>query len=63
MTEIFKVKTEIASELMKGVFKFTDVAYNLRNQFKCNRRITCTERYVIDTSSSIGRKLWEKVST
>ena len=36
MTEIFKVKTRIAPELMKGVFEFTDVSYNLRNQSKCN---------------------------
>ena len=32
MTEIFKIKTGIATELMKGVFEFTDVPYNLRNQ-------------------------------
>ena len=31
MTDIFKVKTGIAPELMKGVFGFTDVPYNLRN--------------------------------
>ena len=37
MTEIFKVETGIAPELMKGVFEFTDVPYNLRNQSKCNR--------------------------
>ena len=30
MTEIFKVKTGIAPELMKRVFKFADVPYNLR---------------------------------
>ena len=29
MTDIFKVKTGIALELMKGVFKFTDVPYTL----------------------------------
>ena len=32
MTEIFTVKTGIATELMKVVFEFTDVPYNLRNQ-------------------------------
>ena len=42
MTEIFKVKTGIAPELMKGVFEFTDVPYNLRNQSKCNCSIPCT---------------------
>ena len=34
MTEIFKVKTGIAPELMKGVFESADVPYNLRNQSK-----------------------------
>ena len=63
MTEIFKVKTGIAPELMKGVFEFTDVPYNLRNQSKCNRSIPCTERYGIETASSIGPKLWDKAST
>ena len=53
VTKIFKIKTGIASELMKGVFEFTDVPYNLRNQSKCNRSIPCTERYGIDTTSSI----------
>ena len=50
MTEMFKVKTGIALELMKGIFKFTDVPYNLRNQSKCNRSISCTERYAIKTA-------------
>ena len=42
ITEIFKVKTGIAPELMKGVFEFSDVLYNLRNQSKCSRSIPCT---------------------
>ena len=63
MTEIFKVKTGIAPELMKGVFEFVDVPYNLWNQSKCSRSIPCTEEYDIETASSIGLKLWEKVPT
>ena len=63
MTEIFKVKTRKAPELMKGVFEFADVPYNLRNQSKCNRSIPCTEKYGIKTASSIGRKLWDKAPT
>ena len=63
MTEIFKVKTRITPELMKGVFEFTDVLYNLRSQSKWNLRIRCTERYGIETASSVGRKKWDKVST
>ena len=57
MTEILKVTTGIAPELMKSVFKFTDVPYNLRNQYKFNRSIPCTERYGIETASSLGPKL------
>ena len=63
MAEIYKVKFGIAPELMKGVFGFSDVPYNLRNQSKCNCSIPCTERYGIETASSIGPKLWDKVPT
>ena len=63
MTEIFKAKTGIAPELMKGVFELADVPDNLRNQSKCSRSIPCTEKYDIETTSSIGPKLWEKVPT
>ena len=63
MTEIFKVKTGIAPELMEGVFEFTDVPYNLKNQSKCNRSILRTERYGIETASSIDPKLCDKVPT
>ena len=44
MTQIFDVKTGIAPELMKGVFEFADVPYNLGNQSKCSRSIPYTER-------------------
>ena len=63
MTEIFKVKTGIVPELMKGVFEFVDVPYNLRNQSKCSRSIPCTKRYATETASSIGPDLWDKVPT
>ena len=39
MTEIFKDKIGIAPELMKSVFDFADVTYNLRSQSKCSRSI------------------------
>ena len=44
ITEIFNVKTGIAPELMKGVFEFADVPYNLGNHSKCSRSIPYTER-------------------
>ena len=63
MTEIFKIETGIAPELMKDTFEFADVPYNLRNQSKCRRNIPCTGRYGIETASSIGPKLFDKVPT
>ena len=51
MTEIFKVKTRKAPELMKDDFELADVLYNLRNQSKCSRSIPYTERYGIETTS------------
>ena len=63
ITEIFQVKTGIASKLIKGVLEFVDKPYSLRNQFKCNRSIPCTERYGIEMAYSIGPNLWDKVST
>ena len=46
---------------MKGVFEIADLPYNLRNQSNCNSSIPCTVRYGIETASSIGSKLWDKV--
>ena len=63
MIKIFDVKTGIAQEMMKGVFEFVDVSYNLTNQSKCSRIISCTERYGIEATSSIGPKLWDQVHT
>ena len=63
MTEIFKVKTGIVSELMKDVFEFDVVPYNVRNHSKYRHNIPCPERYAIETASSIGPKLWDKVPT
>ena len=57
MTEIFRAKTRIAPELMKRVFVFIDKPYNLRNLSKCNCIISCTERYDIERTSSMGPKL------
>ena len=45
---------------MKGVFEFTDVPYNLRNQSKCNRSMPCTKWYGIETASSINPNVLEE---
>ena len=42
---------------------FLNLIFNLRNQSKCNRSISCTERYSTETGSSISRTLWGKVPT
>ena len=67
MIDIFKVKTGIAPELMKGVFEFADVPYNLRNQSRCSPSIPCTEKYGIETASPIvqdyGTKFQQKLKT
>ena len=61
MTAIFRVKTGIAPELMKGVFEFLDLPYNLRNQSKCSRSIPCTEKYGTETPSSMGQSSYRKL--
>ena len=48
---------------MKGVFEFSDVPYNLKDQSKCSCSIPCTERYLIERASSIGPRLWNKIPT
>ena len=60
MTDNFKVKTGIAPELMKGVFEFADVPYNLRNQYKCNRCVPCTERHIFYKVQNYWTKFLEK---
>ena len=39
---------------MKAVFEIADVPYNLRNQSKCSRSISCSERYGI-AAASLGQ--------
>lgn len=56
MTEINKVKTLIAPELMEDIFEF-----DLRSQFKYNCSIPQTERNGIETTSSTGPKLQDEV--
>ena len=63
MTEIFKLKTKIVPELMKGVFEFVGVPYNLKNQSECYHSLFYTERHGIETAPSIDPKPWDKVPT
>ena len=54
MTEIYKVKTGIAPELMEGVFEFADIS-------KYNRSVQSTESYGNETAPSISPRLCDKV--
>ena len=63
MTGIFKVKIKIAPQLIKDIFQFVDLPYNMRNWSKYTCSIACTERYSIETASFIGPKLWSSDST
>ena len=59
-TEIFKVKNDLYSEIMKEIFIFHEnPTYNLRsgNHLTCrNIRTTC---YGIETISNLGAKIWD----
>ena len=61
VTEIYKVKNNLAPELMKEVFEFIEKPYLLRENehFKIER--IHTSRYGLETPSFIGPKLWKLV--
>ena len=63
MTGIFKVKIKIAPQLIKYIFQFADLTYNMRNWSKYTCSIACTERCSIEKAPFIGPKLWNSDST
>ena len=63
VTEIFKVKMNLAPEIMKEVFEIAEGPYALRNEFKLkSRKIYCV-RYGIDTASLVGARVWNSLSS
>ena len=56
LTELFKVRTGIALELINGVFEFADMSYNLKNQSKCNGSLPCTERWNLIYGTKLLKK-------
>ena len=59
LTEIFKVKSGVALEIMTETFKFKDHSYDLRENNCIVRRIINSCKYGSETVSNLGAKLWD----
>ena len=57
LTEIFKVKSGAAPELMAEIFKFKDHSYDLIKNNCLERRIIKSCQYGSETASNLGGKL------
>ena len=62
LTEIFKVKSGAAPELMTEIFKFKDHSYDLRKNNCLERRIIKSCQYGSQTASNLGEKAWNILS-
>ena len=56
--EMFKVKNELCPQIMLGLFKEVMHPYNFRNGLICGSYKTKTVRYVTDTITYLGPKIW-----
>ena len=56
LTEIFKVKSGVAPEIMTEIFKFKDHSYDLRKNNCIERRIIKSCKYGSETVSNLGAK-------
>ena len=61
VTEIFKVKNGLSSELMNDFFKFIKKPYSLQTTSHFRSRKIHTTKYGIETPSYLGHKLWNLV--
>ena len=59
LTEIFKVKSGAAPEIMTEIFKFKDHSYDLRKNNCLERRIIKSCKYGSETVSNLGAKPWD----
>ena len=59
LTEIFKVKSRVAPEIMTEIFKFKDHSPDLRKNNCIERQIIKSYKYGSETVSSLGAKLWD----
>ena len=59
LTEIFKVKSGAAPEIMTEIFKFKDHSSDLRKNNCLERRIIKSCKHGSETVSTLGAKLWD----
>ena len=62
LTEILKVKSAAAPEIMTKIFKLKDHSYDLRKNNCLERRIIKSCKYGSETVSNLGAKLWDILS-
>ena len=58
VTEIFKVKMNLAPEIIKEVFEIVEYPYALRKELKLKSRKILSVRYGIETASFDGTRVW-----
>ena len=59
VTEIFKVRMNLASEIMKQLFEIVEGPYALRNQLRLKSSKIHSVRYGIETASFVGARVWK----
>ena len=59
LTEIFKVRSGTAPEIMTKFFKFKNQLFDLRKNNCLEKRIIKSCKYVSETVSNLGAKLWD----
>ena len=60
-TEIFKVKSCIAPDIMKSVFQIIENPSDLRNETKFKSRNVNTIRYGTETASFVASRIWSSI--
>ena len=61
--KIFKVKQNMAPEILTEIFPQKESSYSLRNRTTLQGRSIKTVMYSSETLSSLGRKIWDILST
>ena len=62
-TEIFKVKMNLASEIMKELFEIVEGSYAFRNKLKLKSRKTHSVKYGIETTSFVDTRAFYSVTS
>ena len=61
VTEISKIKMNLAPEIMKEVFEIVEGPYALRNELELKSRKMHCVRYGIETASFVGARVWNSL--